>query len=481
LHRLSLRFSLVAVLIVLAFLAAWPIATTCTAAAAGLGVTGSLLDVTMPPGTTYVHTMTVSNGFTYALDMQVAARGLGQGLDGSYLPLTKQEDQSPYSALTYITQIDKSSFHLEPGASEVVKATINAPLDAAPGTRYACVYIYSQPTGEDQVGVSVAAIVPVVVNVPGFAQIKAGEIAGLNVSELKSGQPIQISTTFKNMGNYHYKARNQVTIRDTSGKAVSSTATMVTASSIIPTFSRLFTTFSFVSDPVNGLPPGEYSVESKVMLDDGTLLDVETTSLTVPEWYEPIPGIDESTLVIKTFGSGETPYLDAIERADIEVLLLGPCDIGGTIIVAKYQTEPPGIVSLSESAENGGLGKTPVKWIYVRIVGCDQGLARLIVHYADDEIRNLDPDSLTLAYFDGAKWQECLNVTLDAEARTVSGEVSVAAVSTGTPVALGGDRLPAAGVNWTLIIIAVLAALVVVPVVIFVVVRWIRMYTYREG
>jgi hypothetical protein len=201
----------------------------------------------------------------------------------------------------------------------------------------------------------------------------------------------------------------------------------------------------------------------------------------VPEWYEPIPGIDESTLVIKTFGSGETPYLDAIERADIEVLLLGPCDIGGTIIVAKYQTEPPGIVSLSESAENGGLGKTPVKWIYVRIVGCDQGLARLIVHYADDEIRNLDPDSLTLAYFDGAKWQECLNVTLDAEARTVSGEVSVAAVSTGTPVALGGDRLPAAGVNWTLIIIAVLAALVVVPVVIFVVVRWIRMYTYREG
>ena len=107
-HRLSLRFSLVAVLVVLAFLAAWPIATTCTAAAAGLGVTGSLLDVTMPPGGTYVHAMTVSNGFTYALDMQVAARGLGQGLDGSYLPLAKQERRHPG---THCTEPDKSNSH----------------------------------------------------------------------------------------------------------------------------------------------------------------------------------------------------------------------------------------------------------------------------------------------------------------------------------------------------------------------------------
>jgi hypothetical protein len=36
-------------------------------------------------------------------------------------------------------------------------------------------------------------------------------------------------------------------------------------------------------------------------------------------------------------------------------------------------------------------------------------------------------------------------------------------------------------INWPVVIIAVLAALVLVPVVIFVVVRWIRMYTYREG
>ena len=41
------------------------------------------------------------------------------------------------------------------------------------------------------------------------------------------------------------------------------------------------------SDPDKGLPPGEYLVVSKVMLEDGTVLDVETTGLTVPEWYKP--------------------------------------------------------------------------------------------------------------------------------------------------------------------------------------------------
>jgi hypothetical protein len=286
LHRLSLRFSAV-ILAILVFLAAWPIAATSTAVAAGLGVTGSLLDVTMPPGSTHVHTMTVSNGFTYALDIQVEARGLGQELDGSYIPLTSEEDHSPYSALSYITLIDKSSLHLEPGASEVVKATINAPSDAAQGTRYACIYIYSAATGEGPVGVSVAAIVPVVVTVPGATQVMTGEITGLTVSELKSGQPIEISTTFKNMGTYHYKAMNQVTIKDGAGEVFSDSSTALTASSIIPTFSRLFTASCIPADPDKGLPPGEYSVVSKVTLDDGTLLGVETTGLTVPEWYEP--------------------------------------------------------------------------------------------------------------------------------------------------------------------------------------------------
>ena len=91
--------------------------------------------------------MTIGNGFAYALDLKVEARGLGQELDGSYVPLTSDNDQSPYSALTYIASIDKPSLHLEPGAAENVQVVVSAPAEAAAGTRYACVYINSQPAG----------------------------------------------------------------------------------------------------------------------------------------------------------------------------------------------------------------------------------------------------------------------------------------------------------------------------------------------
>lgn len=278
---------LIMALVGLVCLAAWPIATTSTAVAEGLGISGSLLDVTMPPGTAYVHTMRVTNSFTYALDMMVEARGLGQELDGSYIPLTIEQDQSPYSAVTYITEIDKPAFRLEPGSDQVVKASLGCPPDAAPGTRYACIYIYSAATGGGPVGVSVAAIVPVVVEVPGSARAKTGDISGLTVSELESGQPIDVSTTFKNMGTYHYKVMNQVTIKDGTGEVFSDEATALTASSIIPTFSRSFAASCVPIDPNKGLPPGEYLVVSKIMLEDGTPLDVETTGLTVPEGYKP--------------------------------------------------------------------------------------------------------------------------------------------------------------------------------------------------
>ena len=286
-QRFLLRFSAV-VLAILMFSMAWPLATASTADAAGLGVVGSLVDITVEePPATHVHAMTISNGFKYPLDIEVEARGLGQELDGSYVPLSSGEDQSPFSALSYITEIDKTAFHLDTGDDEEVKATIHCPANATAGTRYACIYIHSAASGEGPVGVSVAAIVPVVVTVPDPAKVMTGDITGLTVGELKPRQPIVILTTFKNMGTYHYKAENQVTIKDGTGEVFSDETTDLTSASIIPPFSRLFAASCVPADRDKGLPPGNYTVVSKVVLEDGTVVDVETTGLTVPEWYKP--------------------------------------------------------------------------------------------------------------------------------------------------------------------------------------------------
>jgi hypothetical protein len=248
-------------------------------AAASLEVSGALVDISLQPGETYVHTLNVTCSSSMSLDIQVEVRGFGQALDGSYIELNKAEDTNPYSALPCISHIDQTSFHLEPGGSQEVKATIQVPLDITQGTRYAIIYIHSQPIGN----VILATDVPVILTIPGSEEIKTGEITNLTVSEAFSGEPFEIWTTFKNTGNYYFKVRNQITVTDKAGETIDTASSGITNSSIIPTSSRLLKVMPSFSNGSKGLPAGQYLAESKVTLDDGTVLDTEMVSFTVGE------------------------------------------------------------------------------------------------------------------------------------------------------------------------------------------------------
>src|SRR5262245_7620005 len=70
----------------------------------GLLVSGALINVTLKPGQTYVHQMVIGSGQNAPpLDIQITANGFGQNLSGSFVPLPIDQDQSPYSARTFIT------------------------------------------------------------------------------------------------------------------------------------------------------------------------------------------------------------------------------------------------------------------------------------------------------------------------------------------------------------------------------------------
>lgn len=253
--------------------------TTAVFAASSLEVSGALVDISLQPGGTNVHTMDITCRSSTPLDIQVEARGFGQALDGSYIELNQAEDTSPYSALPYISNIDPTSIHLEPGGSQKVKATIQVPLDITQGTRYAIIYIHSQPSGN----VIVAADVPVILTIPGAQEVKTGEITDVTVSKAFSGQIFEIGTTFKNTGNYYFKVKNQITITDKAGETVGTAFSDLTNSSIIPTYSRLLKVMPSFSNGSSGLPAGQYFTESRVTLDDGTVLDTEKVSFTVGE------------------------------------------------------------------------------------------------------------------------------------------------------------------------------------------------------
>lgn len=273
-------------------------------AAPGLSVEGAVLDITLSPRESYTHTMTIASSADYTMNMRAEARGFGQSPDGSIIALPPSDDNSPYSGRTLISSIDKTSFLLDPGSSQQIQASIDIPADAAPGTRYAIIHIYSQPDSSNGVGIVVATNILVIIRIPGSEPINKGEITGLEISEIESGQPVQIETTFKNTGNIHYKVRNKVTIKDNTGQIISQDETALTSSSIIPGQSRLLT-LSFM-DGTNGLPPGQYIIESGVSLKDGTLQDTKETGFIVFE-----DGTVEIEELIAGFAanvtSGDTP------------------------------------------------------------------------------------------------------------------------------------------------------------------------------
>ena len=407
-------------------------------AAPGLSVQGALVDITLSPGQNYTHTMTITNNAGDPLDITVEARGFGQTTDGSNIELTAENDTSPYSARQYITYIDNPSFHLEAGASTTVNATIQVPQNISSGTFYAIIYIHSLPTGAGSVGFIMAVDVPVIITVPGATLQTTGIITDLTVPQPASGQPLNILTTFKNTGNYHYKVRNQVTITDAYGITVGTGMTALTVSSIVPTYSRLFSVTPTLTDPSKGLPAGNYTAESQILLDDNTVIATKTVSFSIGENYQRLPGICSGSIVVTNFHN-EVPYvIDALAQADTEVQLLGTGNVTGTVIIGKYCALPNVSVAFSDPIASGGTNKSAVKYVYVHVDGFTQGTAHITVAFNSTEISDFDVNSLFLGYFDGSMWRKFSNITVYSGAGTITGDMPVSALS-GTVIGLGGD------------------------------------------
>jgi hypothetical protein len=256
------------------------LSTTVFAGGSGLNIQGNILTKTISPGQSYIHTITVSNDSP--LDLEVEASGLGQTVEGATVALSPDQDTSSHSARTFISNIDKTSLHLEPGVPQDIKVTLSVPQGTPPGERYAIVYIHSKAAANN-VGVIIGSNIPIILTIPGSIASPQGQVTDLSVPTNVAGKQIQINTTFKNTGDIRIQAKNTVTVTDSSGSVLSQSTGSLTPPSIIPTFSRLFATIPKFSGSTLGLPVGQYFVESKIMLDNGTVLDAKKISFTIGE------------------------------------------------------------------------------------------------------------------------------------------------------------------------------------------------------
>jgi len=190
-----------------------------------------------------------------------------------------------------------------------------------------------------------------------------------------------------------------------------------------------------------------------------------------------LPGIYSSSLVGLNFNNTANPYLDAIQQAGIEIIL-SDVSGNGSVIVGKYNSEPPGDVAFSDGTISGGTGKTGIVFVDVQIEGYDHGTARVTIHFTNGEINNFDQNSLSMAYFSDNKWVTCDNIVVSLNHNTIAGDIPISQL-TGTVVGLGGTLItnangvpfvlsnapPVSSVPWVLIVVVTVSVLFVFGII----------------
>jgi hypothetical protein len=374
--------------------------------AGAIKVGGSIYMGSIAPGSSAVHTMNISTSpGDPPMDLTMDILGLGQSLQQTNTGIAPELDTSPYSARSFITVIPQT-FHLEPGASQEVKATINVPQNAGAGGRYAMITVHNAPTGSGSTQIVTAISIPMVITLAGTPANMTGKITNLSVADPIPGQPIKIITTLKNTGNFHYKVKTNVSITDAAGKSVAIGGSDVSARSIVPPFTGEFETI--IATP---LKAGTYNITSTAIREDGTVLDTKTIPYEIKGTY--VPPADEATVNL-------TPKAASVlKTTDGRFTINFPA--GAVVSDASVSIKPFSKDMLPPAPNDAKLGATTFK--IDGLTGLLSKDATVVVKYssADLEAAGSDVSKLTLARYDESdnKWT-IVPTTVDKNALTLT-------------------------------------------------------------
>jgi len=343
---------------------------------------------TIAAGETVTYPITIGLGTNEnPVNFTLEVMGFGQNLENGYTPLDSGIDTNPYSARPYIT-LNKNQIRLNPGTSQKITATIALPKNVGSGGRYAIIYLYAVPS-KGQV-VTTAVNIPVFITISGTNPSMMGTITSVDVGEMTAGQPISVTTTLKNTGNYHYfRTANQVAIIDASGNRISNSSTVISPNVVIPG-----NTVQYIMKPdVKNLQPGSYTVNSKILLESGTVLDEKTAAFTVKTDY--IPPTTESSITLTPGSAGTLTSPDGRYSISFpQGAVLG--DAGVTL-------KPYSRDKLQAPPANAKLGTTSFE--ITGLTGLLSKDATVRVTYSTDDLAAAggDASQLKLSYYDAAQ------------------------------------------------------------------------------
>ena len=412
----------------------------------GLTVSNAVIVGDVIPGQTLTWSSVVSIGASDpATVITVQVDGMTQAPDGTLGVLTPSQDTGSYTARPFIT-VDQTSFPLNPGASQTINATIQVPQDVGAGQRFAMINIQTQATPGNGINTISAVNVPVYLTISGSQMIDTGKISSLTTGNITTGQPITVTTNFENTGNEHFKIEGQITITNASGTIIDTIGIPETTSNVMPGLTRQIVT------PVTAagtLSPGTYTVQSQIMLDDGTALDQSTTTFTVSAPYVPPPSIGTIKL--------DPSSASTVKNADGTVSVNFPQ--GAAVVPVEVSVQPnpnqlaafpKGFTAASTTFEVNGL------------TGLLAKEATITVKYSSDDLSATGGNASKLKLMlwnQGTSQWVALTTKVNTTAQTLSAtsnEMGIFAVAVGAS---------SSGINWMIIgIIAVIVIIIAVVV-----------------
>ena len=238
----------------------------------GVDIKGDIIQERITPGGHISHEVDLSlNPTEKALDFSIGIKGISMSLEGSPKAIEADKDDYIYSARSFLA-VSPANFSLGPGDSQMISIEGDVPNDVGSGTRYAMLQIRSVPAGSNETsGRVVVGLInlPIILEISGTDQIRNGEISDLKLEKPISPKELNLSLTFENTGNTHYKGLIKADLLDENKEVLASVSTPLSTASIFPTMTRLFK-FSIV--PEEGLKPGAYSINATVNMADERVL-----------------------------------------------------------------------------------------------------------------------------------------------------------------------------------------------------------------
>jgi hypothetical protein len=259
---------------------------------------GKGLNPEVSPGESYSWTLAVGIGDTDATtDVLIEVLGYGDNSQGDTQPLLPEDDTSSYSARSFI-QPNTVTLHVEPGQTAQTNVTVTVPEDVGSGGRYAILRFSTVPKPGATVSVISVINLPMRFTIKDTQLIHQGKITETNILPTESGKPVEIDTVFQNTGNHHYKIQGTIGIMDNQNKLIDTIH--VNVLSPVPDGTK---TIKSKYIPQIELTPGEYSYKTKLMLEDGNLLDETNGKFVISEKY--IPPSAPSSISLKPGSSGK--------------------------------------------------------------------------------------------------------------------------------------------------------------------------------